>query len=225
MRTIARRTGGQDIIPLDATLHAKVFRCAIANIIEASRQDKPVVGINDNGIAWKIDLYNELFDSPRFIAIFRNPIDRAISAWHHNTRLAEEENEKGHVEIMNRHGGFAGWVEFCARRFALSVQTCINFSAGHDNLLILRYEDLKHQKKENLMRLFQFLDASTDEKTITDIIAKSSLEAMRETSTRKEFFRSGSTDMGEGVVSEELRAAVARIAGPALQAMNYDLFS
>jgi len=224
IRDIARRTGGQEIIPLDAALHMKVFRCTVGNIIYESAQGKRIVGVNDNGILWKMDFYNQLFDAPRLIAIFRNPIDRAISAWHHNIKLAEEENEPGHVEVMNRHGGFDGWVKFCAKRFALGVQACVNFNAGHDNLLLLKYEDLKNNKRENLVKLFHFLGASTDENIIADIIDKSSLEAMRDASSRKEFFRSGSTDMGAGVVSDELRAEVSRIAGPALAAMGYDTF-
>lgn len=224
IKDIARRTGGQNIIPLDTTLHMKIFRCTVGNIIYESAQGKSIVGVNDNGIIWKLDLYNQLFDAPRLIAIFRNPIDRAISAWHHNIMLAEEENEPGHVEVMNRHGGFEGWVRFCARRFALAVQACVNFNAGHDNLLLLRYEDLKIEKRENLIKLFSFLGASTDENIITDIIGKSSLEAMREASTRKEFFRSGNTDMGLGVVSDTLRAEVSHIAGSALEVLGYDIF-
>ena len=222
LKKIDRRTGGQGIVPISDDVLVKVFKCAVENIMYESAQGKKIVGVNDNGI--KLDSYNVLFGSPRLIVIFRNPIDRAISAWHYNIKLAEEENEKGHLEVMSPYGGFDGWVKFCTQRFAQSVHTCLDFAARHDNLMMLRYEDLKNDKREILIRLFRFLGASTDENIISDIIARSSLDAMRETSVRKEFFRSGSTDMGEGVVSDALKTEVSRIAGPALQAMNYDIF-
>jgi hypothetical protein len=222
-KSIDIRTGGQGIIPVDNNVVIKTFRCAIENIIYESARGKKVAGANDNAIIGMLDSYNQLFESPRFIAIFRNPVDQAISAWHHNTKLAAEENNNIHLDIMNKHGGFDGWVKFCAQRFVQSVRTCKTFADRNENLMMIRYEDLKQDKKYNMEKLFRFLEVSTDESLLDDIIKNSSLEAMKDASVRKQFFRSGSTDMGREEISAALRADVARIAAPALETMGYNI--
>lgn len=223
LRLIDRRTGGQGIVPLGDAITLRTFRFVVENIIYQSAGDKPVAGANDNAIIWKLDFYTRLFDSPRFIVIFRNPIDMAVSAWHHNHRLAREENNKGHLEIMTRHGDFDGWVKFYAETFVNAARACTNYAAEHGNMMIIRYEDLKNDKHANLIKLFEFLAVSTEEGIIDGIVNNSSLEAMRSASVNKEFFRSGSTDMGKGEVSEELRKEVSRIVSPMLQALGYEI--
>jgi len=110
-----------------------------------------------------------------------------------------------------------------ARTFSSNVQACMSFRREHDNLITVRFEDLIADKKENLLRIFNFLGASTDEKQLDTIIEQSSFTAMRNTSAKKEFFRSGSTDMGKGMVSDALRAEIATIASTGLQALDYDI--
>jgi hypothetical protein len=195
----------------------------VESVVYKSAGNKIIAGANDNGIMNRLELFNDVFGAPKFIAIFRNPIDAAISAWHHNQRLAKEENDQRHVEIMTGHGGFDGWIKFYAQLFSNAVQGFQKFSGNHDNAIYVCYENLTGNKRENLIRLFHFLGASTDEKIIAAIIDSSSLDAMRDASVRKEFFRSGSTNMGAGVVSDELRVEVSRIAAPALQVMGYDV--
>ena len=100
----------------------KLFRYTVECIIEESAKDKGIAGANDNGIRHRIEAYNELFDSPKFIVIFRNPIDTAISAWHHNKRLAKEENNPNHEQLMTKHGGFEGWLKCVAELFSQDVK-------------------------------------------------------------------------------------------------------
>jgi len=88
---------------------------------------------------------------------------------------------------------------------------------------MVRYEDLKDDKKANIIRLFDFLGASTSDQILNHVIEKSSLTAMKKTSVRKDFFRSGSTDMGKGIMSDDLRREIASIVSEELLALNYDL--
>ena len=90
LKMIDQRTGGQGTTPVGAAIYPKVFRYIVKTLILESAKGKRIAGANDNTIITKIDAYNKLFDSPKFISIFRNPIDAAISAWHHNMRLAKE---------------------------------------------------------------------------------------------------------------------------------------
>jgi hypothetical protein len=217
------RTGGQGIIPMSEAIQLKLFSYTVNNMIWESAKEKRIAGANDNAIINRIEGYDVLFNSPKFIAIFRNPIDTAISAWHHNMKLAEEENNERHKLLMTQHGGFEGWIKYVAKIFSSSVQTCMNFSAKHENIILVRYEDLINDKKANLIRIFNFLGASTDEQVLGTVISESSFDTMKESSTRKEFFRSGSTDMGKGVISEDLRKEIAAIASEGLRELGYDL--
>jgi hypothetical protein len=89
--------------------------------------------------------------------------------------------------------------------------------------MILRYEDLKKEKRKNLVKIFRYLGVTTNQSILDGIIEHSSIEAMRDASVRKQFFRSGSTDMGKEGITAELRDEVVRIAAPALETMGYDI--
>jgi hypothetical protein len=217
------RTGGQGTIPISENIQQKLFVCAVNNILWESAKEKRIAGANDNAIINRLEGYNDLFNSPKFIAIFRNPIDTAISAWHHNMKLAEEENNEQHKLIMTQHGGLEGWVRHVTKIFSNGVEAFMDFSAKHENIILVRYEDLINDKKVNLIRIFEFLGASTDEQVLSAVIEESSLDAMKNTSIRKEFFRSGSTNMGKGVISDAIRKEIADIASVGLKQLGYDL--
>jgi hypothetical protein len=202
---VDKRTGGQGIIPTSPFMVEKLFRYTVECIIEESAKDKGIAGANDNAILYRIEAYNELFDSPKFIVIFRNPIDTAISAWHHNMRLAKEENNPNHEQFMTKHGGFEGWLKFAAELFSQDVKRYKAFAENHNNIIMVRYEDLLRYKKNSLLQLFHFLGASTCDNILNCIIEQSSLKAMRENSSQKLFFRSASITMGQGVISDSLR--------------------
>ncbi len=221
LELIDARTGGQGVMPFSGEVKNKIFRCTVEQLIIENTADKKIVGANDNAIVNNLEFYSDLFDQPRLIVIFRHPVDAAISAWHHNSRLAEEEKNPQHIEIMTRHGGFEGWLKFYAQLFEKTVQGYKNFSSKNPQVIHLRYEDLKNNKSQTLQRLFEFLGVAANNSLIDDVVKKSSLDAMAESSKYKAFFRAGSTSMGEGVVSGELKLEVEKISAGALEHLGY----
>ena len=89
--------------------------------------------------------------------------------------------------------------------------------------MFVRYEDLTKNTPEQLIRIFSFLGARVDAKIIETIVARSSIEAMREKSTHPEFFRQGSTDFGKGMVDEKLRKEITLITSQSLKYLGYEL--
>ncbi len=85
IKLVDHRTGGQGTSSLEHVICPELFRFTVQNMIWESAKGKKIAGANDNSIITRIETYNTLFNSPKLIAIFRNPIDTAISAWHHNS--------------------------------------------------------------------------------------------------------------------------------------------
>jgi hypothetical protein len=221
LKVVDHRTGGQGTTPSCNTIHSKLFRYTVESLIWESAREKKIAGANDNAIISKIERYNTLFDSPKFIVIFRHPIESAISAWHHNMKLAIEENNPQHKLTMTRHGGMEDWIKYIASRFSIHVHAYMNFQESHENILMLRYEDLVNDKKACITRLFDYLSASTRDQILSQIIEQSSFDAMKKAATRKEFFRSGSIDRGKSFISSDLRSEIERTASDALQMLGY----
>lgn len=220
LNVVDRRTGGQGATFVNSKTVKKVFRYSIEAIIEESAKGKPIAGVNDNSIIFNLQTYYSIFNRPKMIAIFRNPIDRAISTWHHNMRLAEEENDDGHKELMLKHGGFDDWMRLCAKGFNRYVVNCKKFCDENSNMLIIRYEDLI-RGQETLNQIFAFLGAGTDREVIEKVDAENTFERMRKNSPVPGFFRKASTSMGEGEISDELREELLKIAAPGLKALGY----
>ncbi|NOZ74802.1 MAG: sulfotransferase, partial [FCB group bacterium] len=157
---IDRRTGGQGTTPMKKVMLPVVLRATIENMIYFTAGDKRIAGANDNSILNAISMYNNLFHSPKLIVIFRNPVDAAISAWHHNLRLAREEKNPEHEQLMTQYGGFDGWMKNSSKIFSRDVKAYLDFAKTHDNIIMIRYEDLVHDKRPTVTRLFTFLGAS-----------------------------------------------------------------
>lgn len=220
---VDKRTGGQGVAPIQKSTFLNIFRFTIESILkEAAKNGKTIIGANDNGIRKNLDLYDEVFNHPKMIYIIRNPADMAISAWHHNRRLAKEENNPAHEQYMMQHGGFDGWVRQSARWFAQDVEAYRIFSKNHRNIILIRYENLVSEKRKILREIFNFLGADKSENILKSIEHKSSLSNMRKQSSNPAFFRAASTDMGSGEISDELRHDVAEIAGDALKFLGYE---
>ncbi len=119
-----RRTGGQGAPVWGKNTSDRVFAAIINALAKDFSKGKPIYGLNDNGVVQRPKFYDEILGRPRMIAIFRNPVDQALSAWRHNTRLAREEphmaavhlgalkNPENTVEgyVMRLSGEFVGWV-------------------------------------------------------------------------------------------------------------------
>ncbi|HED33207.1 MAG TPA: sulfotransferase [Gammaproteobacteria bacterium] len=223
-KTLDKRTGGQGVTPMQRATFVNILRSTIEAILkEAAKKGKTIIGANDNGIRKNLELYDEIFNHPKMIYIIRNPTDMAISAWHHNRRLAIEENNPVHEQYMMQYGGFDGWVRQYAQWFARDVEAYRVFMKNHSNIILIRYEDLVSKKRKTLLEIFGFLGAKTSENIMKSVEHKSSLSYMRKQSSNPDFFRSASTDMGAGEISDELRHDVSEIAGDALEFIDYKM--
>jgi hypothetical protein len=117
LTTFDRRTGGQGAGEILEGTVTNIFRLVIIEMMDSSSLGKPIAGINDNSIIMRPNFYNSLFDNSKMIAIFRNPLDRALSAWFHNLRLAKEEDNRVHKELLERYEKLDGWIMQCAKEF------------------------------------------------------------------------------------------------------------
>ncbi len=224
LETVDKRTGGQGVPPGKRSTFVNIFRFTVESILkEATNSKKKIIGANDNGIRKNLDLYDKVFNHPKMIYIIRNPTDMAISAWHHNRRLAREENNPVHEQYMMQYGGFDGWVRQYAKWFLRDVDTYRTFSKNHSNIILIRYEDLVSEKRKTLQQIFDFLGANKSDNILKSIEYKSSLSHMRKQSSNPAFFRTASTNMGAGEISDELRHDVTEIAGEALKFLDYKM--
>jgi hypothetical protein len=216
-----RRTGGQgaDLVG-EESIHT-VFRECVITLVRVAAKGKPIMGANDNGIIANLDFFNDLFKQPRLIAIFRNPIDQGLSGWHHNQRLAREENDPRHIQLMTQFGGLDGWLRYVATVFTQNVARWNQFAAGRDNVHAVRYEDLVTRRKDEMRRIFSFLGADTEDATLDAIVAETDIERMRTTSLNPAFFRAGTTDMGAGEITQELRRELTSMTAEAMGKLGY----
>lgn len=216
-----RRTGGQGPALVGGESVNAVFRSALETMMHEAAKGKPVVGANDNNIIANLEFFNNLFDQPRFIAIFRNPIDQGLSAWHHNLRLAEEENDPRHSELLTQCGDLAAWLRQSAQIFNQHIDRWCAFSEGRDNVYMLRYEDLVTHRSETLRGVFSFLGVGTGDDVLEKIASETDIGRMRSTSRNPGFFRSGSIDMGSGEITRQLRAEISEMIADSMERIGY----
>lgn len=219
--TVDRRTGGQGATLVSVATGTQVFRAAVEAIVRQAAGDKSIMGANDNSILRNLPLYDEVFEHPRMIAIFRNPIDQGLSGWHHNLRLAAEENDPRHRESLARHVDLAGWLRHRAAHFAATVRAFRAFAEQRDHVHAVRFEDLVVHRVQTLRRVFTFLGASADDVLLQPIVAATTLEAMRGRSRYPAFFRRGATDYGLHEVSPELRRELLEQCADAMAWLGY----
>ncbi len=226
LKMVDKRTGGQGVAPIQKSAFLNIFRSTVELMLrEAAESGKTIIGANDNGIRKNLDLYDKVFNHPKMIYIIRNPANMAVSAWHHNRRLAREENNPAHEQYMMQYGGFDGWVRQYTKWFARDIEAYRVFSKNRRNIILIRYEDMVSEKRKTLREIFDFLGATTSENIMKSIEHKSSLSYMRKQSHNPAFFRAAATDMGAGEISDELRYDVSEIADDALKFLNYKMKS
>lgn len=156
-----RRTGGQGAPTVDMNIAGAILRDTILNLSRGFAGDKPVHGLNDNSVLPNLKFYDDLFESPPLISIFRDPVDRAISTWHHNHRLAKEEQDRAtdHLKLLeNPEGTLDGYVRLQAAGFNAMVRRFCDYAEGRSNILTIRYESLVEDRMDELRRLFSFLE-------------------------------------------------------------------
>ena len=138
LQILDTRTGGQGATIITEQTQTAILRAVIREIILSAANGKPIVGANDNDAIADLPYYDQLLDQPKMIGIFRNPIDRAISAWHHNLRLAEVEKDPSHRQMMMKYGGYDEWLVAVARMFHGEVTKVRAFSQQSPNILVDR---------------------------------------------------------------------------------------
>ena len=216
-----RRTGGQGATMVGGESIDSAFRDCVLTLIKAAAGSKSIMGANDNSIIANLDFFNALFSQPRMIAIFRNPVDQGLSAWHHNLRLAQEENDPRHSQLMTQFGGLDGWLRYYATMFNQNADRWSQFASRHDNAYMVRYEDLVARRKAVLRALFTFLGADADDATLEPIVTETDIDRMRATSPNPRFFRAGATDMGSREVTKRLRREIAGMTADAMKRLGY----
>jgi hypothetical protein len=222
LNIVDRRTDSQGATQISQEGFNRILHHTIIEIVDQSATGKPIGGINDNGILFNLEYYNSLFDRPKMIVIFRSPMATGISAWHHNLRLAEEENEPSHIKFMERHGGdFEGWMVFHAEIFDKAARACQAFSADQGDLLTLRYEDLIANKKQELVKIFGHLGARITDKILDNIVHFTYFDRMRKNSKNPGFFRSGKGDEVPEELTEETKEKMYEVARESMEAMGY----
>ena len=221
LQTVDRRTGGQGARLVEADAINAVFRDAVETIVRQAACGKPFMGANDNGIMYRLAFYDELFERPGLIAIFRNPIDQGLSAWHHNLRLAREENDPRHEQLVTRFGGLEGFLRTIVEQFGRDVAGWRAFSEGREHVYMVRYEDLVGERKATLRGIFTFLGADAADTILDPIITATDIDRMRAVSTNPEFFRRGGSDMGAEEVTPALRCELGALAPEALSWLGY----
>ena len=110
--------------------------------------------------------------SARFVYVARNPKDVAVSTYHHD---------------RSKHGYEGSWEE----HFNLFIEGKVMFGSyfNHvlpwweaarqkDNILFVKYEDMKQDMKGVIAKLADFLQIDTDNELIDEVIEKSSFGTM-----------------------------------------------
>jgi hypothetical protein len=206
LQVMDRRTGGQGATPVNPQTVEQVFRAAVEAIVRQAAGKKKIMGANDNTILRNLHAYDQLFEHPKMVAIFRNPIDRALSAWHHNLRLAEEEKDPRHREMMTRHGDLDSWLRLLTQQFTARVDEWRQFVAGREHTFTVTFEDLVNKRAQRLRELFTFLGANASELVVEPIVAATDFKLMRDQSRHPGFFRRAAVDMGDNEIGTDLRS-------------------
>ena len=226
LKILDRRTGGQGIRPVSPQAVERIFACHLQVLAEDAAQGKPRYGLNDNIVHLNVQRFQHMFPAAKIIRIVRNPIDRAISIWHHNERVHQTDHMPAlYDKFMHDTGGtLEGCIVRLAQREAKELTTFLDVVAGNPNVLIIRYEDFSQNRAAELKRLYGFLGAKTPPPLLKRLADQGAIGTMASASNNKEFFRGGGrTDYGAGIVAPEVcRQAMAIMAQP-MQRLGYDL--
>ena len=226
LKVIDRRTGGQGAPLWSKHTSDYVFAAIVRALADDFARGRPIRGLNDNHVFQQPKYYDELLGHPRMIAIFRNPVDRALSSWRHNSRLAREEPKMAavHLEVLaNPERTLEGFVLKCAAEFVGYVNRYLSYVGKRSNFLSVRYEDLVARKKSELRSIFDFLGADVSDGILDAIVEGSSKEKMASRSARPEFFGLDRDRRNEVAVGRETREKALAIAAPALERLGYDV--
>ena len=121
----------------------------------------------------------------RMIYLVRDPRSVLVSLWHHY-RVARQDKKTRVEEVVDEyltHDRFDAWMHNLDRwdhhvtRFALSP-------TATSNLLLIKYEDLVHDRHHQLDRLVKFLDINITLESLNTAEERGSFKAMRHAEER-----------------------------------------
>lgn len=226
LATIDRRTGGQGAPVIGNKATRAIFRDTVLNLSREFAGEKPVHGLNDNAVFGKPKFFDDVFEQPKMICIFRNPVDTSISAWRHNHRLAKEETDvaEQHLKLLsNPEGNLEGYVKLRAKLFVNLIDEHRSYTHGRSNFFTLRYENLVNDKKNELRHLFDFLDVDTPEVVLDDISERSTRKNLAANSTHPAFFGVDEHDGKSLAVSRQVRVEALESCSDTLEKLGYDM--
>lgn len=111
----------------------------------------------------------------KFIAILRNPVDRAYSHYWHNQRRGRE--KRGfEAAIADENPSAENLAYLDLGRYTERLHR-IESAAGNDGLLVLLNEDLRHKRGDTLRRAWEFIGADPNRGSVEIPVRKLSLMA------------------------------------------------
>ncbi len=147
---------------------------------------KDYTGNADN----KADYYGK-----KVILLVRNPADVAVSQYHQ--WLHRMRPKKKALNDYPAHGEEVSMFDFVARREA-GLPKVIGFMNGWaqefprlDDLLVVRYEDLKSRPEETLEKVVTFIGTPGNAEQIREAVAFASFENMKQMEQKRTFWLSG----------------------------------
>ena len=201
LKLFALRTGVEKYQLVEEKIFVKNFYNLIKDIAINRNKNTKFIGISDNHFLLNnlINISN-YFSNSKTIIIFRNPIDTALSLWDHNNRLYEKEKFVEHINF-NKVDGILDINKFVIHQSQLwnkKVKKIFEqIKVMPNNFLVINYESLSKNKKENIREIFNHIGCKYDEKIISKIIEDSSIEKMRKDSLDPGFFKKGRLNFGE----------------------------
>jgi len=178
----------------------------ISKIFENTDENKRIKGLNDNNFLLNnTQLLLNFFESSKIILIFRNPIDRACSAWRYNQRLYEIDGNIAHIDLLKTNDEM-NLELFVERQTSIWITKFQELKKIKDNneesIFFLSYEDLVTKKREMLQKLLSFLKLDHSEQVISDIEKLSTIDSMRNNSSSKFFYYKGDISFGKSDLSD-----------------------
>jgi len=144
-----------------------LFVSAILLLMAASgkARDARIVGEKTPDNLLGFPVLSELLPAAKFIHILRDPRDCAVSTWFHIQRTEAK-------AAQNRFPTLGTMVAHIAQQWRDVVGFWERFAeASAARCALVRYEDLAARPQSELLRLFEFLRASTLPATIDDCVA------------------------------------------------------
>jgi len=177
-----------------------------SKILENSDDNKKLKGLNDNKFLLNnAQLLLNFFKQSKIILIFRNPIDRACSAWRYNHKLYESDGNMAHLNLLktNNQMNLELFVERQTSLWKKKFQELKKIkNKNEESIFFITYEDLVTKKKDMLKKILLFLEIKSSKQEIEDIEKLSSIKSMRNSSSNKSFYSKGDISFGKNDLSE-----------------------